>query len=125
MGADMVRTVLVGLAFSAGFALSASAADDVMAGFYGNTTVSTGGVAEVHTVYSADHTFMMSVPAFGMQFKGTWALNGSTLCRTFETAPPGQPNPLCTPVAAHKVGDTWTVTNGNETRNVTLVKGVQ
>ena len=121
----MIRSVLFSVALSAGFALSASAADDLMAGFYGNTTISKGGMAEVHTAYNADHTFVMNVPAFGMQFKGTWTINGSTLCRTFQTPPPGQPNPLCTPAEAHKVGDTWTVTVGSDTRTITLVKGIQ
>jgi hypothetical protein len=121
----MIRPVLISLALSTVFVLPAAAADDVMAGYYGNTTVSTGGMAEVHTVYVADHTFVMKVPAYGMQFKGTWAVNGATLCRTFETPPPGQQNPLCLPITAHKVGDTWTIGVGSETRTVTLVKGIQ
>ncbi len=96
-----------------------------MAGYYGNTTIATGGMAETHTIYSADHTFVMKVPTFGLEFKGTWSIAGGLLCRTFESPPPGVTNPLCTPIEAHKVGDTWTVTTGSETRTVTLVKGVQ
>src|SRR5664279_3898737 len=38
-------------------AAPALAAEDVMAGFYGNTAVSTGGSIEIHTHYRADHTF--------------------------------------------------------------------
>jgi hypothetical protein len=121
----MVRSVLIIVALSTGFALSAYADDDVMAGYYGNTTVSKGGMAETHTTYSQDHTFDMKVPAFSMEFKGTWALDGAQLCRTFETPPPGVTNPLCTPIEAHKVGDTWTVTQGDQTRTVTLVQGIQ
>lgn len=121
----MIRSVLLGAVLSLGFAISASAGDDVMAGFYGNTVVGTGGMAETHTVYSADHNFVMKAPAFGAEYKGTWALNGANLCRTFESPPPGVTNPLCTPIEAHKVGDTWTVTAGGNTRTVTLVKGVQ
>ena len=96
-----------------------------MMGYYGNTTVATGGMAETHTVYNSDHTFVMKVPSFGLAFKGTWAVSGAMVCRTFEAPPPGVTNPLCTPIEPHKVGDTWTVTNGNDTRTITLVKGVQ
>lgn len=117
----MLRAVILGVALCAGIAGFAYADDDVMAGFYGNTTVATGGQAETHTIYTADHNFIMKVPAFGIEFKGTWAVNGTQLCRTFESPPPGVTNPLCTPIEAHKVGDTWTV----GARKVTLVKGVQ
>lgn len=96
-----------------------------MAGYYGNTTISTGGMAETHSIYNPDHTFVMKVPTFGLEFKGTWAITGGMLCRTFESPPPGVTNPLCTAIEPHKVGDTWTVTTGSETRTVTLVQGVQ
>lgn len=122
----MVRSVLLAAAFSIGFVAFASAGDDdLMAGYYGNTAISTGGRAELHTIYSPDHTFVMKVPAYGLEFKGTWDLNGTTLCRTYESPPPGVTNPLCTPVEAHKVGDTWSITADGDTRTVTLVQGVQ
>lgn len=121
----MIRKIVLAAAAAAFIALPAVAADDVMAGFYGNTAIATGGMADTHTVYSPDHSFVMRVPAFGMEFKGTWTVNGSTLCRTYETPPPGVSNPLCTPIEAHKVGDTWTASANNETRTVTLVKGIQ
>jgi hypothetical protein len=106
----------------------ALAADDVMANAYGNTVVSTGGPIESHTHYRADHTFDMTASAGGQTFsgKGTWAIDGTgQLCRTFETPPPGTPNPLCLPIAAHKVGDSWTVSFGGQTRTATLVAGIQ
>lgn len=121
----MIRSVLLGLACSACFVASAWAADDVMAGFYGNTTVATGGQAETHTAYAADHSFVMKVPSYGVVFKGTWAVKDGQLCRTFNSPPPGIANPLCTPIEAHKVGDTWKIGTGSETRTVTLVQGVQ
>lgn len=104
---------------------TAMAADNMMAEFYGNTIVSKGGMADTHSYYNADHTFRMTAPAFGMEWKGTWKLDGTTLCRTFEKTPPGTSNPLCTPLAAHKVGDTWTATADGKTRTVSLVKGIQ
>jgi opacity protein-like surface antigen len=110
-------------------ATPASAADDVMANTYGNTVVSTGGMAEVHTHYRADHSFDMTASMMGMSqtFKGTWALDGKgSLCRTFDgAAPPNTPNPLCTPIAEHKLGDTWTMDANGQTRTVTLKPGIQ
>jgi hypothetical protein len=109
-------------------AMPARAADD-MAGYYGNTIVSTGGAAEIHTHYRADHTFDIVGSMLGMSrsFKGTWAMDGKgNVCRTFVgDAPKNTPNPLCTPLAAHKVGDIWTVTMNGKTRTLTLKAGVQ
>ena len=110
-------------------AAPAFAADDVMANTYGNTVVSTGGMSEVHTHYRADHSFDMVGSMMGMSrtFKGTWALDGKgNLCRTFVgDAPPNTPNPLCTPIAAHKIGETWTLDANGSTRTVTLKAGIQ
>ena len=110
-------------------AVPAFAADDVMAGFYGNTAVVTGGMVESHTHYRADHTFDVTASAMGQNyvFKGTWAIDAKgQLCRTYaDPAPPNSPNPLCTPIDPHKVGDSWTVTMNGNTRTVTLKSGVQ
>ena len=113
-------------------ALSASpvfAAEDIMAGAYGNTIVSTGGMTEVHTHYRADHSFDMVGSMMGMSrtYNGTWTLDGKgNICRTFTgDLPPRTTNPLCTPIAAHKVGDTWTIQNNGETRQVSLVPGIK
>jgi hypothetical protein len=108
---------------------AAVAADDVMANLYGNTVVSTGGVAEIHTHYRADHSFDMVASRMGMSrtFKGTWAIDGKgTLCRTFVgDAPPDTPNPLCIQFAPHKVGDTWTLQINGSSRTMTLKAGVE
>ncbi len=107
----------------------ALSSDDVMANTYGNTVVSTGGMAEVHTHYRADHSFDMAASMMGMSqtFKGTWAVDGKgNLCRTFDgAAPPNTPNPLCTPIAEHKIGDTWTLDANGQTRTVSLKPGIQ
>ena len=103
----------------------AAHADDVMASAYGNTTVATGGMFETRTHYNADHTFTMTIPERNAEMKGTWSLDGANVCRTFEAPPPGVPNPLCTPVEAHKVGDTWTVRTPAGPRTVTLVAGIK
>jgi opacity protein-like surface antigen len=114
------------LALCSGAAMAGD--DDVMSGFYGNTAISTGGMFEAHTHYKADHTFDLSATGMGQSFngKGTWALDGKgNICRTFETAPMGMPNPNCGPIAAHKVGDSWSVTANGSTRTLKLVAGIQ
>lgn len=114
------------LALCAGPALAAS---DIMAGYYGNTVVSTGSGVEFHTHYRADHSFDLVGSMMGMShtFKGTWALNGNgQICRTYvDETPPGSPNPSCRPIVARKVGETWTVTSDGDTRTITLKPGVQ
>jgi hypothetical protein len=119
-----MRALLLGAAALLASSSLAVAADDVMANFYGNTVVSTGGMGESHTYYAADHSFEQKI--LGYDIKGTWALDDKgNLCRTYPQTMPGMPNPLCTPIASHKIGDTWTVQVGQDTRTVTLKAGIQ
>ena len=124
-----MRRFLIAASIAALCATPAFAGDEVMANTYGNTVVSTGGAAELHTHYRADHSFDMVGSMMGMSqtFKGTWALDGKgNLCRTFDgEAPPNTPNPLCTPIAEHKLGDTWTMNANGQTRTITLKPGIQ
>jgi len=110
-------------------ATPAVAGDEIMASTYGNTVVSTGGMSEVRSHYRADHSFDMVGSMMGMSktFKGTWALDGKgNLCRTFEgELPPNTANPFCTPIAARRIGETWTIETGGQTRTVTLKAGIQ
>jgi len=126
---EFMTRLLIAASIAALCATPALAADDVMANTFGNTVVSTGGMSEVHTHYRADHSFDMVGSMMGMSrtFKGSWALDGKgNLCRTFDgETPPNATNPLCTPIAAHKIGETWTVTADGKTRTVTLKAGVQ
>jgi hypothetical protein len=122
-----VRKILIAAAGLAFAAAPAFAADDVMAGYFGNTVVGKGAMGESHTHYKADHTFDVSVssPMGAMSVKGTWMIDEKhQLCRTFEQAPPGMPNPLCILAEAHKPGDTWTVTYNGQSRTVTMKAGV-
>ena len=116
----MRKIILASLTAIALSATVSIAADDVMATRYGNTTVSTDtkGV-ETKVYYNADHTFTFKSGA--QSGKGTWKVDGANICLTYETPMAGVPNPLCLPVTAHKVGDTWTVGD----RTVTLVQGIQ
>ncbi|MGZ5936854.1 MAG: hypothetical protein ACXWLK_05605 [Rhizomicrobium sp.] len=119
------------LMFASAVALCAApafASDDIMAGYYGNTVVSAGGMIESHTHYRADHTFDLTASAMGQTFnsKGTWKIDDKgQLCRTYETAPPGMPNPLCIPAEPHKPGDNWTASVNGQTRNMTMKAGVE
>ena len=127
-GENIVRTSVIGASILVLSVAPAFAADDIMAGYYGNTVVSVGGILESHTHYRADHTFDMTATAMGQSFdgKGTWAIDDKgQLCRTYESPPPGMPNPLCIPAAAHKVGDSWTVSVNGQTRDMSLKAGIQ
>ena len=116
-----VLTTLAAIALSATVAV---AADDVMASRYGNTTVSTDAQGvETKVYYNADHTFTFKSAA--QSGKGTWKLDGANICLTYETPMAGVPNPLCLPVTARKVGETWTTGEGAQKRTVKLVAGVQ
>jgi len=105
------------------------AGDDVMGNLYGNTVISTGGIAEVHTHYRPDHSFDMVASRMGMSrtFKGTWAIDAKgTVCRTFVgDVPPDTANPLCLPFTPHKVGDTWTMQMNGSARTATLKAGIE
>lgn len=105
----------------------AVAADDVMAGFYGNTVTVTGPSFDVTVHYRADHTMDSSGTIGGKAFstKGTWKIDDKgQLCRSYDTTPPTMTNPFCTPATAHKVGDTWTATTPDGSpRTITLKAG--
>ena len=121
----IIGAAFIGPALADPSASAPAPTSDPMAGYYGNTAISTGGMAEVHIQYNVDHTFVMNVPAFSQRSKGTWALNGTTLCFNYDVPPPGVTNPDCGPVVAHKVGDTWMENADDGQRKLTLVAGVQ
>lgn len=125
----MHRVLLAAPLLAVSFA-PALAGDAVMAGYFGNTVVSTGGILNANTRYHADHTFSVTGSGFGMTrtFVGTWAIDGSgQICRSFAgETPPGLPTtPLCTPIEAHKLGDSWTATRDGTTRTMTMKAGLQ
>ncbi len=105
------------LALSTSFAF----ADDIMASRYGNTTITTDASGtQSKLYYNADGTF--TGKQAGQTFNGTWKLDGSgNICLNFAQPIQGAPNPTCVPIAAHKVGDSWS--GGG--RSMTLVQGIQ
>jgi opacity protein-like surface antigen len=121
-----MKTFLLAAFLAVLCAAPALAAEDVMASFYGNTAVSTGGPVEIHTHYRADHTFDFVGSAMFMShtFRGTWVLDGKgNICRTYiGDLPPDTTNPSCAPIVAHKLGDTWKSKDG--VRTITLKAGI-
>ena len=104
------------------------AGDEVMTSYFGNTVVTKSAMGESHMHYKADHTFDVSIMGMGISHAttGTWKIDDkSQLCRTYAQVPPGMPNPLCTPWAAHKIGDSWKAIVNGSTRDLSLVKGIQ
>ncbi len=119
-----MRAILTCAASACLLATAALADDSVLASRFGNTTVATDASgAQSKLYYNADHTF--TAKAGTMSVKGTWKVDGDKVCLSYDPAPPGMASPNCLPVAAHNVGDTWTVGDGAQKRTVTLVKGIQ
>jgi hypothetical protein len=122
-----MRAILMGTAAAMMLAGAAMADDSVLASRIGNTTISTGADGTVVKIYyNADHTFGGKLGA--QTAGGTWVLNGNTVCLTYTSPTPlpmGLTNPVCVPVTAHAVGDTWSVGTGDQKRTISLVKGIQ
>ncbi|HUJ47827.1 MAG TPA: hypothetical protein VLV55_11895 [Rhizomicrobium sp.] len=117
-----MRKVLVAAAGVIGPVSLAFAQGDVMTTTYGNTVVvHTDSGHEVHIYYNADHTFTGKVVDVGFNLKGTWTVDGDTLCRIYDPVPPTVTNPVCQPIAVHNIGDNWQVGKNS----ATLVQGIQ
>ena len=104
---------ILGVAALALFGASmAMAAEDPMASRYGNTIVTTtaDGKEAGRTYYDADGK-MTRKTADGKETKGTWKAEGDKVCITqTDPAPAAGAAPVCLPLAAHKIGDSWDVT---------------
>lgn len=125
------------IALAAGLAAivasSAALADDPMASTYGNTVVSSDSTgASASIFFNQDNSFTESVTGKDgkpVTLSGTWALkdDGKTICLTLNPMPGATgapPAPSCTPLTAHAVGDTWSVTNDQkQTFSVTIKAG--
>jgi hypothetical protein len=117
-----MRSVLLATAIFALAATAAFADDDLMASRYGNTVIAKSpNGPEAHLYYNADHTFTGKVIGMDFKLKGTWKIDGTNFCATYDPPLPGMANPACAPLEAHQIGDTWT--SGD--RTVTLVQGIQ
>ena len=126
-----MRVTLMALAGSLVLMASAASAEDPMASTYANTVVSKDSKGMSSTLYfNQDGTYTLKATGPNGQpvtVPGKWATKdgGKSLCLTMD-APPNAPPapPSCTPLQAHNVGDSWTVTNDqNQTYNVSLTAG--
>jgi hypothetical protein len=122
-----MRAILMGAAAAILLAGAATADDSALASRFGNTTIATtADGTTVKLYYKADHTFTGKTGS--QATNGTWKIDGTTVCLTYANPamlPAGAANPVCVPVAAHAVGDTWTVGVGMQKRTISLVKGIQ
>ena len=120
----MKKIMLAALAAIA-LTTSAFAGDEVMATRFGNTTkVTYPGNMVVKIWYSADHTF--TGESGGNAIAGTWKIDGDKICVTTTTGSmPNMPATQCNPVAARKVGESWTLGEGAQQIKVELLAGKQ
>lgn len=121
-----MKRILAGMVVAALGVSMAVAADDPMAGRYGNTVVTTSadGKEAGRSYYNADGTFSRKTAAG--EIKGTWKLDGDKLCLTqTEPAPPAGAPATCIPAnGGKKVGDSWDVTLPDGTKlKATLQQG--
>jgi hypothetical protein len=103
-----------------------SQAADAMADTYGNTVVATDASgAAVKYFFNADKTWTATLPDKSTA-KGTWTSDDKQICvivaEPAAMANGGKPN--CSPLEAHKVGDSWSSTNSaGQTAKITIVAG--
>ncbi|MBV9043614.1 MAG: hypothetical protein JO294_00700, partial [Alphaproteobacteria bacterium] len=115
-----MRALICSAALAIACTAPAFAGDEVLASRFGNTTITKdANGTENHLYYNADHTFTAKQGA--ATTKGTWKIDGNTICLTADPPIPNTPNPACALVSNHKVGETWTA--GPYT--VSLVAGIQ
>jgi hypothetical protein len=95
--------------------LAASDAQDPMAGYIGNTSISIDNQGNtIHVFYRADNAFALQSGSFSGN--GTWAVDNGKLCLTYEN---GSGRKACVPVEPHQAGDVW----NHGDRHITLVPG--
>ena len=119
-----MKSFILSVALAAVCITSAVAADDPVAGRYGNTTIVTTATGRVVKIwYEPDHTVTWMTGPITRQ--GTWAMEGTMMCITLQDPPGGMPAKSCNPYTAHKIGDTWSVNEGPAKLDLQLVAGHQ
>jgi uncharacterized lipoprotein NlpE involved in copper resistance len=124
------------MTLACGLLLAASGvahADDPMAGTYGNTVLTKDRASGQSSslFFNADGSYTgktMDAKGQPVAYAGTWSLkdDGKTICLAPQmpagTANP--PAPSCSPLEAHKAGDSWSVTNDQkQTFDVSITAG--
>jgi len=96
---------------------------DPLSNYYGNTLIgTTAGEKSARASLSRDGTFVGTTPQ-GTSVQGRWSTATGQLCFTVTEPAPNQAQPVCIPLAAHKVGDKWTVNDGQREWKVSLQTG--
>lgn len=124
---------VLALAGAAVLFAGAALADDPMANTYGNTVMTKDHATGQSAMLMFNQDMSYSAKGMGANgqpvgYGGTWSLKdgGKTICLA-PNVPAGTPNapmPSCSPLAAHNVGDSWTVTNDqNQTFDVSITAG--
>src|SRR5581483_9085799 len=112
--------------FSVLFMAAWASAADPLAAYYGNTVVITDPKGQMgRTLIDPDHSFVSYQPD-GTPVRGVWETDGTQICYTVTNPvpPQGQKAPrVCRPLVAHKVGDSWTITQDGKTWTATLRAG--
>jgi len=106
-----------------GLAGAARASD--MSSVFGNTiqiTAANGAVVKLYM--DANGSYDQKLPN-GVETRGTWTdADGKTCFTQTSPAPPAGTPANCVPSSSHKVGETWTSTDGTgATSSVTIVAG--
>ncbi len=117
-----MRFTIIAASLVAASAIGAYAGDDdIMGTRYGNTTLVHETLGTSRIWYNKDHTF--TAANWIMSVSGKWEIkDGKTICLHYnDPAPPLHPNPECESIAAHKIGDKWTLGG----RDFELVQGIQ
>ncbi len=101
-------------------------AADPLAAYYGNTVVITDAKGQMgRTLINPDHSFVSYQPD-GTAVRGVWETDAKQICYTVTSpAPPqGQAAPrVCRPLVAHRVGDSWTISQNGQNWTATLKPG--
>ncbi len=104
----------------AAWAAWAAPAGDPLSTYFGNTLIGTAPNGKTaRASLSRDGTFVGASPE-GTAVKGKWNVEGGKLCFAVLDPKPPDPQPVCIPIARHKIGDKWTVNDGRRTWTVTL-----
>lgn len=111
----------------------ASAGDEVMANYFGNTVVVSSGSHATYIHYKPDHTFDTRATTFLGDFniKGTWQIDDKeNLCRVIDenSLPfpvPGASKPVCVPWKIRNVGETWTIDVNGQAAQFSLEAGLK
>jgi YD repeat-containing protein len=119
-----MKRILMGVAALALSTSLAIAADDPMAGRYGNTTTVTNAKGEVTKLqYNKDGTMAVILPD-GTKGAGKWVIKDGKLCVTADAGPMKDKEQCNQLVGGKKAGDSWEITMADGSKaKIAIVAG--